>query len=836
GGGGGGGGARAGGGGGGRPSGGPSVGGGASGGGRVSGGGGARPSAPRSSGGGNIGGGFSGGGGGRPSGGFNAGGGFSGGGFRPSTPRPSTPRPSSPRPDSPRSNTPGLGNIAPAGRGPDGARPRTPGVNPPVSTPGGPSRDRNPGVVHTPGFGPGGRPQLPDNGLGGLNPRPGGNLPGNNRPDDRRPGDGRPGNNLPGENRPGENRPGDGRPGIGRPGDVAGPGVNRPGDNRPGDGRPGDNRPGDGRPGDNRPGDRDGRPGDNRPGDGRPNRPGDLVGGPGRPGGPDRPGDGRPGDNRPGNGRPGFDPRNPDFNGNRPGNGTNPFRPGVGIPGRNGPGSVVDRRNELNNRFADLNRNWNNSDWRRSQLTGRGVNFNQSGFWGPGSFWGAGGGNGRVTTGYRGYGPFGSAWNRNFGINGYGGGRYAGASWGRRLNGLGLIGQLLTGYGGYGRNGLYGNGYRNVYGYGGPIGRWSQNWGNWYNGYGPGWGYGNYGYLYRRYPAALAFGATLWGLNNMSTQFGVGSYYNPYYGNGFVGGGNYYALPAGVSYAQPIVGNPTYALVATADPNDETNADAQAAQLAQTFEQARNAFYGGEYVEALQLTDQALAQAPNDAALNEFRSLVLFSLGHYQESAAAIHAVLAAGPGWDWTTMSSLYPSQDVYMEQLGALEQAVQANPQAADDRFLLAYHYITAGDVERAVPLLQEVVQLEPKDNLAANLVQMYSAPPEDESNLAAADETAPSLDQPAFPLEAIQGEWTAQQNDQRFGLTLGKNDEFVWRFERDGKPQEVKGAYTIRGTSLAMQPDSGGVMLSEIKLDNDNTLEFSPVGETTKLTFRR
>ena len=61
---------------------------------------------------------------------------------------------------------------------------------------------------------------------------------------------------------------------------------------------------------------------------------------------------------------------------------------------------------------------------------------------------------------------------------------------------------------------------------------------------------------------------------------------------------------------------------------------------------------------------------PNDTVLHEFRGLVLFALGRYKEAAAADYAVLSAGPGWDWTTLSGLYPNVEVYTEQLRALEQ----------------------------------------------------------------------------------------------------------------------------------------------------------------------
>ena len=44
------------------------------------------------------------------------------------------------------------------------------------------------------------------------------------------------------------------------------------------------------------------------------------------------------------------------------------------------------------------------------------------------------------------------------------------------------------------------------------------------------------------------------------------------------------------------------------------------------FDQGREAFKTGNYTSALSFTDQALRSLPNDPALHEFRSLVLFAL------------------------------------------------------------------------------------------------------------------------------------------------------------------------------------------------------------------
>src|SRR5208283_349052 len=154
---------------------------------------------------------------------------------------------------------------------------------------------------------------------------------------------------------------------------------------------------------------------------------------------------------------------------------------------------------------------------------------------------------------------------------------------------------------------------------------------------------------------------------------------------------------------------------------------------------ARTAFMQGDYKTALAQVDQAIALVPNDTVLHEFRGQVLFALGRYKEAAAADYAVLSAGPGWDWTTLSSLYPSVDVYTEQLRALEQYAKSNPAASEAKFLLAENYLTCGYTDAATAQLKEVVQLNPKDQLSAQLLNSISAPN-------SVEQVAPS--QPAAP----------------------------------------------------------------------------------------
>ena len=96
-----------------------------------------------------------------------------------------------------------------------------------------------------------------------------------------------------------------------------------------------------------------------------------------------------------------------------------------------------------------------------------------------------------------------------------------------------------------------------------------------------------------------------------------------------------------------------------------------------------------------------------------------------QPAAAAVHAVVSVGPGWNWATVSNLYGDPNAYTGQLRALEAYCNDHSDAAAPRFLLAYHYLVLGHVPEAVKRLQEVVKLSPNDQLAKQLIQAFTYP---------------------------------------------------------------------------------------------------------------
>lgn len=349
-------------------------------------------------------------------------------------------------------------------------------------------------------------------------------------------------------------------------------------------------------------------------------------------------------------------------------------------------------------------------------------------------------------------------------------------------------------------------------------GHWNH--GNWHHGYWNGhWCNGWHG-VWDRYPAAAAFGVTMWGVNRLAYGFGYWDYSNPYYTQPVV-------VDAGttIDYSQPLV-----ITVPTTTQVEETAAEPAPATVEPTaFDNARTAFYQGDYASALAFVNQAIAATPNDPALHEFRGLVLFAQGDYKASAAAVHAVLSASPGWDWTTLSSMYPATSVYTEQLRKLEAYQRANPNAPEASFLLAYHYLTQGYTQEAGEMLNLTVQLTPNDHLAKSLAEMVNQPASPAADPAQpAGEPGAQPQGPTIDEQKLIGAWTAKNAaGNQFTLKLDDQHRFQWTYAEGGKQQTVSGVFALDGQTLAMEPDSGGVMLAAIHPPAGGQFHFAMIG---------
>lgn len=318
----------------------------------------------------------------------------------------------------------------------------------------------------------------------------------------------------------------------------------------------------------------------------------------------------------------------------------------------------------------------------------------------------------------------------------------------------------------------YHRGWVNGYWHGFDDGRWDR-WGNWMG-------------------AAAIAGLASWGIGAALNTWGYMPYENPY--------ASYAAQPVVVEqpaaapvayydYAKPID------TLAPPPSEDVTQASVS------TFDQARAAFRNGDYAGALALDEQALAKLPSDATVHEFRALCLFALGRYDEAAATLYAVLSVGPGWDWTTLSGLYPTVDVYTQQLRALEAEVRRVPTKGPPRFVLAYHYLTMGSNDAALSQYREVLKLQPGDRLSAQLAQRLGSP-----SVAEAD-TPPPVPTAAVPVGQLVGSWTAEPTTSvSISLVLNADMTFTWTVTDRGKPRVLQGRYESNRDELILSPSRG------------------------------
>ena len=231
------------------------------------------------------------------------------------------------------------------------------------------------------------------------------------------------------------------------------------------------------------------------------------------------------------------------------------------------------------------------------------------------------------------------------------------------------------------------------------------------------------------------------------------------------------------------------------------------------YQAARDQFYNGDYAGALAKANLALGNLPTDATLHQFRALCLFAEEDYRSAAAAVNSVLSVGPGWDWTTLSSLYASTDTYTSQLRTLESYVDQNPQAAFAHFLLAYHYITCGYNDEAASELRATIELEPSDTVAANLLNILDPP---EITVAEKSDTNPA------PLDPQQlfGNWRASSNaNSTIDLQLMDDGKFQWTVNQDNQaPNVLSGEFSLADDKLMLQPAEGGPLVGIVTTGDD------------------
>jgi hypothetical protein len=336
---------------------------------------------------------------------------------------------------------------------------------------------------------------------------------------------------------------------------------------------------------------------------------------------------------------------------------------------------------------------------------------------------------------------------------------------------------------------------------------------NWVRGYWKGqafaWG-GNAGWGKDFWMLSVLSGVTSgslgpWGINPTSYTWGYPSYVNP-----FLKLSSPVVLGQVADYRQPIdvIARPAF--------------ESTAAPAVAKFDASRQSFRSGDYPKALSLIDEVLRSLPNDADAHEFRGVVLFALGRYEEAATALYAVLAAGPGWDWATLASLYSTLDPYTQQLRSLEKACTDRPDDPAPRFVLGYLYACQGSTEAAERAFGRVATLVPGDQVVARLARPASA-------RVAPPEPAPSPDGP-FPPPPFRmlGTWTATlASGQTIRLEVHPDESFLWKPGNQDQSRVIRGRAAFQNDVLGLFRTDGPPLAGKVTWREERVFNFKLVG---------
>lgn len=297
-------------------------------------------------------------------------------------------------------------------------------------------------------------------------------------------------------------------------------------------------------------------------------------------------------------------------------------------------------------------------------------------------------------------------------------------------------------------------------------------------------------------------------------RFGYWSYSNPYYVANPNG-------PTYFNYSQPIIAS-NITVDATGQFYPQVIGQGSRDQALQLFGTARAAFFNGDIRTAQNQIDQAIAILPSDTVLHEFRALVLFARRDYGSAAGAIYAVLSTGPGWDWTTLIGLYPNASIYTAQLRTLEDFCNANPRVANARFVLAYHYLTAGYVDAAAEMYRQVVKINPRDSLSAQLLASLTG-----TGLNPIAQLNP-IGSVNINNQFLVGNWAATRDDgSSFQLALRNDGFYNWVYTQNGRRQQLTGNYLISDGLLILNQDGQPALMGQIIPMSGNRFVFKLQG---------
>ena len=172
------------------------------------------------------------------------------------------------------------------------------------------------------------------------------------------------------------------------------------------------------------------------------------------------------------------------------------------------------------------------------------------------------------------------------------------------------------------------------------------------------------------------------------------------------------------------------------------------------------------------------------------------------------------------------------------------------------MGYQYLTCGYTSQAATQFAAASQLNPKDQLSAQLVASLQTP--SSSGVApgaVANGTTPPPRrsdgpcpdrkcrlQPATPVTAAQiaGTWQAARPDGgKISLSLGSDSKYDWRYTANGKTQDFNGTYQLADNVLILRQGTNPAMVGQVTPLGNSGFNFKVAGDNPSdpgVTFRR
>jgi len=129
------------------------------------------------------------------------------------------------------------------------------------------------------------------------------------------------------------------------------------------------------------------------------------------------------------------------------------------------------------------------------------------------------------------------------------------------------------------------------------------------------------------------------------------------------------------------------------------------------------------------MANHALVEMPRDGKLLLFAAQTLFAVGDYRSAAAVIHQAASQLDPQQWGYVVENYKQfyrGRAFVDQMDRLNEYLTKNPDADYAHFLRGYQHGFLGNQKSALRDLNRTVELESRDQLAAQLITRFGGTP--------------------------------------------------------------------------------------------------------------